>query len=141
MVSPAPCMTRLTLAAARPFLRAIRPADAMMRSWVRRFLSVCRDVVFAIAGRCYYIPCLLAALFCLFDVLVVGLDPVLLDRVLGVLQLDRLVADHLVQLEVERLLLLRPHVLVRRERPQILRIVGAAERNRNQVIEFAGEVL
>jgi hypothetical protein len=33
-------------------LRAMRPAEAMMRSWVRRFLRLCRDIVFAIARRC-----------------------------------------------------------------------------------------
>ena len=42
-------MTRLTLAAARPFFRAMRPAAAMMRSWVRRFLSPGRGIFFAIA--------------------------------------------------------------------------------------------
>src|SRR3954467_12883383 len=144
MVSPAPCMTRLTLAAARPFLRAIRPAAAMMRSWVRRFLTVCRDV-FAIAGRCYYIGRALAALFrrlrSALDVLVVGLDPVFLDRVLRVLQLQRVVADQLMEPEIELFLLLGPHLLVRRQRPEVVWIVAAAERDRDQVIEVAGEVL
>src|SRR3954453_21245257 len=108
MVSPAPRITRLTLAAARPFLPAVRPAGGTMRSWGRRFFRLCRAVVFAMTRRCYYTSARPAPLFCrpllALDVLVVGLDPVLLDRVLRVLQLDRLVADHPVQLQVERLL-------------------------------------
>src|SRR6476469_7336478 len=109
-------MTRLTLAAARPFLRTMRPADAMMRSWVRRFLRLCRVLVFAITRRCYYTSGRPAPLFCRFGVtlavLVVRLHPVLANRVLSVLQLDRLVAHEFVQLEIERPLLLGAHVLV-----------------------------
>src|ERR1700733_10162818 len=67
-----------------------------------------------------------------FDVLMIGLHPVLTNRILRRFQRDRLVADELMQLHLERLLLLGAHVLARRHRPEILRVVAAAQRDRDE---------
>src|SRR5262245_60576413 len=71
------------------------------------------------------------------DVLLVGVDPVALDFVLRVFQLNRAGADQLGELLVERLLLSRAPLLRVADRPDVLDVVRAAERCGDEAHDFA----